>query len=163
MSWEQPNGEGTWSNVLFYLTGRIASPLEPTVNTMIFIEKVRGLSVVCKFMSVNTNIVFSAWHHPTSLRVGFKRNLYHLLFPFPFANVHCKIHCALQNSLHAAKLIVHCKTHCALQNSLCTAKFTARCKIHCALRNHVVHKKIIFSSKLLNVDLGSSEICCGGR
>jgi hypothetical protein len=129
--------------VLCYLTGRITSPLEPTVSTMIFIAKVRGLSVVCKVMPVSTNIVFSAWHHPTSPRVGFKRKLYHLLFPFPFATVHCKItalqnslqnslqknHCALQNSLRAAKFTVHCKTHCALQNSLRTAKFTVRCKI----------------------------------
>ena len=30
----QPNGFGTWSmGVLFYLTGRIASLMEPVVNT----------------------------------------------------------------------------------------------------------------------------------
>jgi hypothetical protein len=47
-----------WSTVLCYLTGRIASPLEPVVSTMIFIAKVRGLSTICKVMHVSTHIVF---------------------------------------------------------------------------------------------------------
>jgi len=108
---------------------------------MIFIAKVRGLSVVWKFMSVSTNIVFSAWHHPTSPRVGFKRNLYHLLFQFPFATACYKIHCALQNSFHTAQLIMHFKIHCAMKNSLWVAKFTAHYKTHCALQNSLCSAK----------------------
>jgi hypothetical protein len=42
---------GTGSTVLCYLTGRIASPLEPVVSTMIFIARVRGLSKVFKVMT----------------------------------------------------------------------------------------------------------------
>jgi hypothetical protein len=49
---------GKWSSVLFYLTVRIASPLEPVVNTMFFIAKVIGLSTICKVMHVSFDIVF---------------------------------------------------------------------------------------------------------
>jgi hypothetical protein len=49
---------GTWSTVLCYLRGRIASPLEPAVSTMIFIAKVIHLSTIFKVMHVSTHIIF---------------------------------------------------------------------------------------------------------
>jgi hypothetical protein len=48
----------TWSTLLFYLTGRITSLLDPAVSTMTFIAKIIGLSTIFKVMHVNTHIVF---------------------------------------------------------------------------------------------------------
>jgi hypothetical protein len=50
--------DSVWSTIIFYLTGRIASTLEPSISTMIFMAKGRGLSAICKAMSVSTHIVF---------------------------------------------------------------------------------------------------------
>jgi hypothetical protein len=43
--WEQPNGSGTGSTVLCYLTGRIASPVGAYVITITILDKIQALGI----------------------------------------------------------------------------------------------------------------------
>jgi hypothetical protein len=105
---------GTWSTILFYLTGRITSPLEPVVSTMIFIAKVIGLSTICKVMHVSTHIVFMTGHHLTSPRVSFKRKLIIYLFHFHL-------------QLRAAKFSTCCAEHFTIAQGFVT-QWISSCK-----------------------------------
>jgi hypothetical protein len=55
---------------------------------MIFIEKGRGLSEVCKIMCVSTNIFFVFLASSNISKDQFQKESYHLLFSFPFEIAH---------------------------------------------------------------------------